>query len=397
MRDDATQTFDLDEAFDVAPATSVPPPVPHGQARERRQSQVRLASAPPTPPREAFPPVPAPSMVRVGAQHERASETTLPLELRHRSDGRPEIRVVGALPESGERRLDTPRSTRPLGPSPVVEGQMAGLAQEVAGLRRELEQVRAAQRSQRGDLTRVAGRLDGLRNRLARHEAHFSRLERAIERSEQVVRVAERKFEQIFSRVGALSQMQERVRALELVSRKVKQGDKVLRGILGTRAKQSEDAVRRAEEAEARLAALEEEFGGVLRRQSEALDREASWQLRCEALEATVASLTVGGRKPTAQTTEAPTVAQAPQAPVDSRTHRVSPSERPSVRPSLREIHGIGPRLEGKLRDGGVCTPADIAAWREEDLQHWGKRLGLSVAAIRRAQWVAQAQRLVAR
>lgn len=274
---------------------------------------------------------------------------------------------------------------------------MAGLAQEVAGLRRELEQVRAAQRSQRGDLTRVAGRLDGLRNRLARHEAHFSRLERAIERSEQVVRVAERKFEQIFSRVGALSQMQERVRALELVSRKVKQGDKVLRGILGTRAKQSEDAVRRAEEAEARLAALEEEFGGVLRRQSEALDREASWQLRCEALEATVASLTVGGRKPTAQTTEAPTVAQAPQAPVDSRTHRVSPSERPSVRPSLREIHGIGPRLEGKLRDGGVCTPADIAAWREEDLQHWGKRLGLSVAAIRRAQWVAQAQRLVAR
>lgn len=76
---------------------------------------------------------------------------------------------------------------------------------------------------------------------------------------------------------------------------------------------------------------------------------------------------------------ETPEVA-APQAQVDD----------------LKQIKGIGPKLEEVLRAEGVTGFAQIAAWDEAEIDRFAERLGRLGRRIRSDDWVGQARALVA-
>jgi hypothetical protein len=78
------------------------------------------------------------------------------------------------------------------------------------------------------------------------------------------------------------------------------------------------------------------------------------------------------------------------------------PATAPPARPAgssddLARIHGIGPALEKRLRQAGVRTYAEIAAWPEATLDDIERRLmgGVCMGRIRRDDWVGQARRLL--
>jgi large subunit ribosomal protein L21 len=60
----------------------------------------------------------------------------------------------------------------------------------------------------------------------------------------------------------------------------------------------------------------------------------------------------------------------------------------------LKKLSGVGPALEKKLRDAGVMTFAQIAAWTEEDVADMDEKLSFK-GRIQREGWVEQAQELV--
>jgi predicted flap endonuclease-1-like 5' DNA nuclease len=59
----------------------------------------------------------------------------------------------------------------------------------------------------------------------------------------------------------------------------------------------------------------------------------------------------------------------------------------------LKRITGIGPHLEGKLKQLGVTTFRQIAEWSETDIEQISKELGPFAHRIRRDRWIEQAQR----
>ena len=62
---------------------------------------------------------------------------------------------------------------------------------------------------------------------------------------------------------------------------------------------------------------------------------------------------------------------------------------------NLSLISGIGPAIEKKLRDAGVASWNDIAAWSEADVAKWDEELKLGGRASR-DEWVQQAKELLA-
>jgi predicted flap endonuclease-1-like 5' DNA nuclease len=73
-------------------------------------------------------------------------------------------------------------------------------------------------------------------------------------------------------------------------------------------------------------------------------------------------------------------------------------SQAPSAPPGgvdLKEVKGIGPKIEKMLRKHGVTSVSQIAAWSEEDLEAMAKKIGIQAARIRKDDWVAHAKRLV--
>jgi large subunit ribosomal protein L21 len=61
---------------------------------------------------------------------------------------------------------------------------------------------------------------------------------------------------------------------------------------------------------------------------------------------------------------------------------------------NLSLISGVGPTLEKRLREAGITSWNDIAAWTEEDLAKWDAELSLHGRATR-DEWVQQAQELL--
>jgi large subunit ribosomal protein L21 len=59
----------------------------------------------------------------------------------------------------------------------------------------------------------------------------------------------------------------------------------------------------------------------------------------------------------------------------------------------LEEIEGVGPVLNGKLREMGVTTFAQIAAWTEADAERIGDQLDFP-GRIQRENWIDQARTL---
>jgi predicted flap endonuclease-1-like 5' DNA nuclease len=62
----------------------------------------------------------------------------------------------------------------------------------------------------------------------------------------------------------------------------------------------------------------------------------------------------------------------------------------------LKQIKGIGPRLETLLNSLGVTSYAQIAAWNDAEIDRIDARLGNFQGRIRRDDWPAQARLLAA-
>jgi predicted flap endonuclease-1-like 5' DNA nuclease len=63
----------------------------------------------------------------------------------------------------------------------------------------------------------------------------------------------------------------------------------------------------------------------------------------------------------------------------------------------LKVLRGVGPKFEKALKAIGVTTLAQIAAWSGEDVTRIAEKLNVSPERIRRDDWVARAQKLVAK
>lgn len=61
----------------------------------------------------------------------------------------------------------------------------------------------------------------------------------------------------------------------------------------------------------------------------------------------------------------------------------------------LTRINGVGPAYAARLADRGVASIADIARWNDDELARFDRELETG-GAIRRQDWVGQAQRLTA-
>ena len=58
----------------------------------------------------------------------------------------------------------------------------------------------------------------------------------------------------------------------------------------------------------------------------------------------------------------------------------------------LHSIKGVGAVSEGRLRELGVTTFAQIAAWSDEDIEAVAPRMNISAERIRHEDWVGQAR-----
>ncbi|MBC9245398.1 hypothetical protein H4P12_01420 [Paracoccus sp. 11-3] len=60
----------------------------------------------------------------------------------------------------------------------------------------------------------------------------------------------------------------------------------------------------------------------------------------------------------------------------------------------LKQIKGIGPKLEELLHENGVTHFAQIAAWDDAQIEHYAELIGRMGGRIRSDDWVAQARTL---
>jgi predicted flap endonuclease-1-like 5' DNA nuclease len=67
-----------------------------------------------------------------------------------------------------------------------------------------------------------------------------------------------------------------------------------------------------------------------------------------------------------------------------------------ATEPGFQSIKGIGPAIEERLREVGVTSVAQIAAWSDDDVEAVAPRLKVSSQRIHDQAWVEQAQRVLA-
>lgn len=60
----------------------------------------------------------------------------------------------------------------------------------------------------------------------------------------------------------------------------------------------------------------------------------------------------------------------------------------------LTRIRSIGPFNAGQLREAGITTYAQIAAWDDNDLEDYAARIGYVADIMREEDWIGQARRL---
>lgn len=82
--------------------------------------------------------------------------------------------------------------------------------------------------------------------------------------------------------------------------------------------------------------------------------------------------------------------------PVDGAPDRSGPAPAREAGPDedLRSIRGIGAVSAERLREAGVTSVAQIAAWGEDDVREMAARIRVSPERIIREAWVAQAREL---
>jgi len=81
----------------------------------------------------------------------------------------------------------------------------------------------------------------------------------------------------------------------------------------------------------------------------------------------------------------------APAAPVQPTSDRLA-----AAADELGRIKGVGPKLAAILREQGVTSLAQIAAWDDAEIDRIDAQLGRFAGRIRRDDWVEQARLLAA-
>lgn len=82
---------------------------------------------------------------------------------------------------------------------------------------------------------------------------------------------------------------------------------------------------------------------------------------------------------------------EAVQAAVEQQLHTVQGGG-----DELTRLKGVGPKLAAQLRDLGVSSFSQIAAWSEADIDRIDGQLGRFQGRIRRDNWLEQARLLAA-
>ena len=88
-------------------------------------------------------------------------------------------------------------------------------------------------------------------------------------------------------------------------------------------------------------------------------------------------------------------IAEAPVVLVDESPVPAGADE--LVGDDLEQIHGVGPKLARRLRENGVTTFAQIAAWTDADIDGFDARLPEFKGRIRKERWVASARECLER
>ncbi|MDH3977829.1 MAG: hypothetical protein OEU86_04885 [Gammaproteobacteria bacterium] len=75
-------------------------------------------------------------------------------------------------------------------------------------------------------------------------------------------------------------------------------------------------------------------------------------------------------------------------------THESEPVKPQRVTDNLKAIHGIGPALERRLHEHGICQYRQLAALTPEALAEIARKLSIAPSLIERDTWILQAQAL---
>ena len=77
----------------------------------------------------------------------------------------------------------------------------------------------------------------------------------------------------------------------------------------------------------------------------------------------------------------------------DTSSDKVVASRPAEGMDDLKKLSGVGPALEKKLHSAGVTTFAQVASWKDEDIEKIGEKLSLK-GRIEREGWIEQAKNL---
>lgn len=86
--------------------------------------------------------------------------------------------------------------------------------------------------------------------------------------------------------------------------------------------------------------------------------------------------------------------AQADAKPTSAKKPAKSASKDHGKADDLKEIKGVGPKLEELLREHGVTRFSQIAEWGEDEMDHFAELIGRMGSRIRSDDWVGQARTL---
>jgi large subunit ribosomal protein L21 len=137
-------------------------------------------------------------------------------------------------------------------------------------------------------------------------------------------------------------------------------------------------------------------------RRAKRAQRKAQGGRKRAASAARVASVTAGASM-AARSTQAGSAATEPAASAEPVASTAAPSNEDGAGRSdgdaegddLRAIKGLGAVTASKLREAGITTYAQIAAWTPEQTQDLAERLGIQPGRIASDDWAGQARRLL--
>lgn len=96
--------------------------------------------------------------------------------------------------------------------------------------------------------------------------------------------------------------------------------------------------------------------------------------------------------EPKAQAKSAPKPETKPAAKKDAKP-APKPAKAAKAKPDdLKQIKGVGPKLEDLLHENGVTRFDQIAAWTESEIDSFAEKIGSMGGRIRSDDWVAQAK-----